>query len=677
MRRTERANTRRQPRVARPPLGASPIAAVLLMLLVSTTAAQDLILREGGGMRREALNAMELKPLKPEAWNALADWANGDPVDITDADGNVVVFVTWSSFLSSTMRPFGSLNRLHDQFADRGLIIVGVHHPEAWDDAQRQAERRRLKFPIARDNGGFRKSLMVDQDPDFYIVDRAGQLRYADVDVASLERAVESLVSETSASAETFVARRDDAEAQRLADAKRSRLLRQSIDLTTLPDIPFNQPSEDEYNSVDWPRLVVQGQRRRGEPEEIEAPAVTIPTDADWSPPLPSLDGKLRVVYLWQPVASRTSGIELFDIFDGIQAAHKRDLVVLSVATRFASQRRGNEDAANNAESMNRRFRAFRSRKPLNHPLVNLIDSPDAARAMLGTNIVLNDRRSAEVPEVIYLGIIDSSGKLRWAGQSYESFRGSLARMLRDDPGVVARRAAEEAYIRELGASGGNEAATDDNETSSGDATDAPTSMRDPSPRPRRVAAVPTATDAGSSDNDGAGGPERPADALYAQAAWPQPNGAVGNAKDLQGTQMPAGIDNVQWVTDEPEFGLNERVLVLDFWATWCPHCKASAPILEAAQAEHTDTVAVISVGGMGEPYGDIEGYVEDNETVRHHVYDGGRMLARRFLVRATPHVAIVSTDGVVRWQGDPRDGGFPSVLAGVVAADPLLATAP
>lgn len=38
------------------------------------------------------------------------------------------------------------------------------------------------------------------------------------------------------------------------------------------------------------------------------------------------------------------------------------------------------------------------------------------------------------------------------------------------------------------------------------------------------------------------------------------------------------------------------RVLVVNFWATWCPPCRSEMPRLIALQAEHADAVQVVGV---------------------------------------------------------------------------------
>ena len=70
----------------------------------------------------------------------------------------------------------------------------------------------------------------------------------------------------------------------------------------------------------------------------------------------------------------------------------------------------------------------------------------------------------------------------------------------------------------------------------------------------------------------------------------------------------------------------NTPVLV-DFWATWCPPCRALVPVLESLQAEFGDTAKICKV--------DIEQCPA---------------LATKFNVHSIPHLLLVK-DGIVQDQ--------------------------
>lgn len=44
------------------------------------------------------------------------------------------------------------------------------------------------------------------------------------------------------------------------------------------------------------------------------------------------------------------------------------------------------------------------------------------------------------------------------------------------------------------------------------------------------------------------------------------------------------------------------KPVILDFWATWCPHCKRIAPVYEQIAAEYGDRMVVGKVDSDEEP---------------------------------------------------------------------------
>src|SRR5690606_23548980 len=192
-----------------------PSHALIAILAAAMAVAPDDVRREGDVKHRQSVAALELKAMPEEAIAALGSWTNGAAPDAEALASGPVLYVTWASWYEPSHGGVALAQKLHDRFAAEGLLVIGVHHPNGYEGAGQFLQKRSITFPIARDDGGFRQGLQSDAPggPDFYIVDRAGNLRFADVATNSVEKGVETVMSETAeAAAKVPGERREEAE---------------------------------------------------------------------------------------------------------------------------------------------------------------------------------------------------------------------------------------------------------------------------------------------------------------------------------------------------------------------------------------------------------------------------------------------------------------------------------
>jgi thiol-disulfide isomerase/thioredoxin len=160
--------------------------------------------------------------------------------------------------------------------------------------------------------------------------------------------------------------------------------------------------------------------------------------------------------------------------------------------------------------------------------------------------------------------------------------------------------------------------------------------------------------------------------ALYESANWPAHNKGSLNARNVQGSELAVKLGGETWLTKKTD--LNNKVLVLDFWAVWCPPCRAAEPKLHALQEANTDKLQVVAISGQGEDQSTVESYIGKKEDLNYtHLFDANQAIYKSLQVRAIPHVVVLSTDGVVRWQGNPHDKAFKEAVDQVVKNDPMI----
>jgi len=120
---------------------------------------------------------------------------------------------------------------------------------------------------------------------------------------------------------------------------------------------------------------------------------------------------------------------------------------------------------------------------------------------------------------------------------------------------------------------------------------------------------------------------------------------------------------------------LSGKVVVMDFWATWCGPCMASMPHMKEVYAKHKDTNN-IEVIGMSRDR-DLETLLATKEKIGMpwlHYYDQDGSVAKKFNVTGIPQIFIFSRTGEFLWAGHPMSMDEP--LAKIIADDSITAAA-
>lgn len=96
---------------------------------------------------------------------------------------------------------------------------------------------------------------------------------------------------------------------------------------------------------------------------------------------------------------------------------------------------------------------------------------------------------------------------------------------------------------------------------------------------------------------------------------------------------------------------LRGRVVLLDFWATWCGPCVASIPHLIELHEKYADQGLVI-VGHTDASSTDVEGFIKKKNIP--YIISVGADIGDAYGVTGIPHVVVIDPDGKIAWQGHP-----------------------
>lgn len=90
------------------------------------------------------------------------------------------------------------------------------------------------------------------------------------------------------------------------------------------------------------------------------------------------------------------------------------------------------------------------------------------------------------------------------------------------------------------------------------------------------------------------------------------------------------------------------KVVVLNFWATWCPPCVEEMPSLQRLQdLLGEDGLAVVAVS-VDERYSDIPPFVAEHNLRFLVLHDLGKRVSRRYDVFQFPETWIIRRDGTL-----------------------------
>lgn len=88
--------------------------------------------------------------------------------------------------------------------------------------------------------------------------------------------------------------------------------------------------------------------------------------------------------------------------------------------------------------------------------------------------------------------------------------------------------------------------------------------------------------------------------------------------------------------------------VMVNFWATWCPPCRAEMPLIQEFQDDFEGEFVVLAVNG-GETEAEVRGFMESNDFTLTFLLDPENTVAQQYGVRGFPTSLFIDVEGYLR----------------------------
>ncbi len=140
----------------------------------------------------------ELRPQGPAPTIAAAGWVNGEAPTKESLAGKVVVIDVWATWCGPCLRALPHMVELHDQFAERGVVFIGLtsEGEENLETIQRVLNKVDARWPNGWGAGPTMLELHNEYLPWVYVIGKNGKIMWTTADGGDLSNVLEQLLKQ-------------------------------------------------------------------------------------------------------------------------------------------------------------------------------------------------------------------------------------------------------------------------------------------------------------------------------------------------------------------------------------------------------------------------------------------------------------------------------------------------
>ena len=109
---------------------------------------------------------------------------------------------------------------------------------------------------------------------------------------------------------------------------------------------------------------------------------------------------------------------------------------------------------------------------------------------------------------------------------------------------------------------------------------------------------------------------------------------------------------------------IGKQPVMLEFWATWCPLCRALEPKLRDAHARYGGAVQFLAIGvGVNETPASIKRHLADDSLPFPVLFDANGAAVRAYQAPTTSYIVVLDRSGKVAYTGAGAEQDLTPVL--------------
>jgi|MudIll2142460700_1097286.scaffolds.fasta_scaffold29835_3 peroxiredoxin len=95
---------------------------------------------------------------------------------------------------------------------------------------------------------------------------------------------------------------------------------------------------------------------------------------------------------------------------------------------------------------------------------------------------------------------------------------------------------------------------------------------------------------------------------------------------------------------------LRGKVVLVEFWATWCPPCRASVPVIEHLHRTYAEQGLVVLGISIDEGWDAVRSFARE-QGISYAILKGNDEVSAQYMVRVVPTMFLVGKDGMIAKQ--------------------------